>query len=1078
MTHLSLNFFGPVTIEVDGKTAVGFDYAKVQALLAYLVMESGRAHQREAIAELLWPRKPERTARNNLRQALAKLRRAIQDQDADPPFLLISRESVQFNITSDHTFDVASFTAVLKHVSRHPHSQLNNCKNCIKRLEQAAALYSGDFLANLCLKDSNEFEEWLTVKRESFRRKAAQMFQDLAIYGQHRQAYEYALPYARQQVALNPWQEESHQQLMRLLALNGQQDEALAQYEECRHFLTEGVGVEPAADTITLYEQIQAELILPVERPLSTQLPVSPTPFVGRQTEQAEILKKLINDDTCRLLTLTGPGGIGKTRLALAVARRLITEHKVEFHHGIHFVPMLDATSPEQMLNNLAAALQFSFAGKNASEKMLIDYLRAKDMLLVIDNFEHLLTEVGFLEKILVNAPHIKILTTSRERLNLYEEWAFPVTGLQVPDEADEINATEYEAVQLFIQSAGRAQSQFKIDADNLASVVDICRILRGLPLGIELAAAWTHRLSCHEIATEIKQDFDLLQTSWRNFPEQHRSLRIVFDRSWHMLSPDQQLVLCKLSLFQDGFLQAAAAQVAGIRLPVLTMFVDKSLLRVGPNGRYQMHPLLQRYVTEKWDSYPSSEREMASTKHSITYADFMYQHGAGLYSSRLQETLDKIELEANNILQGWQWAIQYQQLGVAKKYLEGLFRFLEFRGRFQEGVKIFKDAAEQLETAVSPTNSAEQQTLQLLGMLLNFQAMFRFRLSQYRQAKEVIEKSLCIAEKIEDSSQVTANGLQVLGHVSYGFGNYSEAEQYYTQSADIFQLIGDKRGQAKSLNSLGMINRLQGQYDNAQTYLRQSLTLFRELDDLHGAATSLNNLGTVLRILGNYVEARQCYQESYGYRKTINDQNGLALTLNNLGNIAAILEEPTTARYLYEESLSICQQMGDRMGIARALNNLGILAHTGGMYPDAEQYHLDSMSIKRQIGDHGGMVHSYYQLGRTALAVEDKIQAWLYFRQALEMALKINSVPLILTGLVGVTPLLEEKSSPTFALEVLIVVLNHPALSRLMKEEAQPLYEQLVTRLSDEMITAVQSGIEQRDLNDIVQAVFDLNRV
>jgi len=1076
MTHLSLSFFGSAKIEVDGKTAVGFDYAKMQALLAYLVMESGKAHQREEIAELLWPGKPEKTARNNLRQALAKLRRAIEDRDADPSFLLISRESIQFNKASDHTLDAASFTAVFKHVGRHPHRQLNNCKSCIKQLEQAAALYSGDFLANLCLKDSNEFEEWLTIKRESFRRKAAQMFHDLAAYGQHRQAYEYALPYARQQVALNPWQEESHQQLMRLLALNGQQDEALAQYEVCRQFLVEEVGIEPAPDTVTLYEQIQAELILPVQRPLPPQLPVPRTPFIGRQPELDSIVQRLINDAACRLLTLAGPGGVGKTRLALAAADRIATHHKVDFHHGIYFMPMIDTASAEQMVNNMASALQYSHAGRRITKGMLIDYLRAKEALLVIDNFEYLMTEVDFLEEILANAPEVKILTTSRERLNLYGEWVFPVTGMQYPKNVDETDVAGYEAVQLFIQSARRAQAQFALSAETLSAVVDICHALRGMPLGIELAAAWAHRLSCQEIACEIEQGLDLLQTSWRNFPQQHRSLRIVFDSSWNMIEADKQAVLCKLSLFQDGFSQDAATEVAGVSLSILITLTDKSFLRCGPNGRYQMHPLLQSYAAEKWVAYSEQEKEQTAEQHSAYYARFMLHQGAELYTKQLQVVLDEIELEESNVWQGWQWAIEHNQLNEGFQYLDGLFRFLDMRGRFEEGVTLFKDAAEKLETAVSHTNPSDlQKQNQLLGMLLNFQAMFRFRLSQYQQAKEILQKSFTLASQFEGSDRVQANGLQVFGHVSYGLGQYGKATQQYEESATLFQHIGDKRGEAKSLNSLGVISRLQGQYDKAQTCLRQSLTLFRELDDLHGAATSLNNLGTLLRIIGNYTEARECYQESFVYRKSINDQNGLALTLNNLGNIAAILEETTTARYLYEESLSICQQLGDRMGTARALNNLGILAYESALYQEAERYHLDSMSIKRGIGDHGGMAHSYYQLGRTALVVDDLPQSWLYFRQSLEMAHTVQSVPLILTGLVGIAPLLGARSSPQFALEALTVALQHTALSRQNREEAQPLYDQLVLAVGDDELTAVKARAKKRELNEIVQSIFDL---
>jgi tetratricopeptide (TPR) repeat protein len=494
-----------------------------------------------------------------------------------------------------------------------------------------------------------------------------------------------------------------------------------------------------------------------------------------------------------------------------------------------------------------------------------------------------------------------------------------------------------------------------------------------------------------------------------------------------------------------------------------LTALVDKSFLRLEANGRYQMHPLLQHYAAEKWDAYPTPEKEGAMALFSDYYAAFMQQREPDLRTSRLPSALDEIDGVANNVRQGWIWAARLQRADAQERYLTGFFQFLQLRGRFQDGLVLFTLAADEIDDPA------------LLGMVLNMQAMFHFRLSQYREAETAVQKSLALTLDGDDYQRVQAAGLQVLGHVKYGLGDYAAAEQQYQQSVSLFQQAKDPLGQAKSLNSLGVIKRLRGRYDEAQAHLQQALTIVRELDDVYDAAVSLNNLGSVLRLLGEYDRAQQCFEESFGYRKTIDDKNGLALTLNNLGNIASILKKPAAARAAYEESLTICQQLGDRLGVARALNNLGIEAYLGGQYREAERYHLDSLDIKRGIGDDGGMVHSYHQLGRTALAVGEGDQAWDYFEMGLKTAVHIQSAPLKLMCLVGIAPLLATHSSAAFALTVTAVALQHPALSSQMRQEAQSVHDQLVAMLGEKEVTAVQFQAKQQTVDEIAEMVLTL---
>ena len=338
MTHLSLSVLGMLQVSLDGQPVVGFESNKTRALLAYLAVEAERPHSRDELAGLLWPEQPEQAARNNLRQTLANLRHAISDQTVDPAFLLITRETVQFNSGSDTWLDAAEFGDLLDACDVHIHRRSETCKSCAQRLQQAGDLYRGDFLDGFFLNDSTAFEEWALVKRENLRRKALHALYQLADYHERLGNYERALNYALQQLVLDPWREEAHRQAMRVLAYSGQRSAALAQYVTCRRVLTEELNAEPSQETMALYEQIKAGDPCTRRKEGAEQhsdLPAPATPFIGRDKELTEIAR-LLENPACRLVTLTGPGGIGKTRLALQIA----TELAAEFDGGVHFVSL------------------------------------------------------------------------------------------------------------------------------------------------------------------------------------------------------------------------------------------------------------------------------------------------------------------------------------------------------------------------------------------------------------------------------------------------------------------------------------------------------------------------------------------------------------------------------------------------------------------------------------------------------------------------------------------------------------------------------------------------------------------
>ncbi len=568
IARLCLSLLGAFSVILDGNPIHGLKTAKVRALLAYLAVERARPHRREALVGLLWPNFPESAARTSLRYALTSLRKALGDGQAQSPYLLVAGETIQFNPAGDYWLDVQAFDDRLKPASP--------TEDGYARLEEAVALYRGSFLEGFGLRDSSAFDEWSLLVREQLQRQATQALSRLA--GWHGQSghYEKACDFARQQIELEPWQEDAHRQLMRLLVESGQRPAALAQFETCRRSLAEELGIEPAAETIQLYERIRDGLIdvAPAEEAPPHNLPAALSPLIGRQGELAEIEERLL-DSACRLLTLLGPGGIGKTRLALEAAACLVKY----FRQGAYFVPLAPLQSCESIPPAIARSLGFNFSPGGEPFQQLLDYLRKKELLLVLDNFEHLLEGANLIIEILQAAPGVKALVTSREGLNLREEFLLPLGGLDYPEPKIQGPLT-FDAVRLFLEGARRVCPHYRASDEDLAQIGLVCRKVQGMPLAVLLAASWMELLSPVEIAHQVSShSLDFLEADWRDVPARQRSLRLVFDHSWRLLSKSEQQLFASLSVFRGSFSQAAAEAVTGASLRDLLHLVNKSML-------------------------------------------------------------------------------------------------------------------------------------------------------------------------------------------------------------------------------------------------------------------------------------------------------------------------------------------------------------------------------------------------------------------------------------------------------------------------------------------------------------------
>ncbi len=934
---LTIALLGEFRINFQGAPVTSLSADRIQSLLTYLLLHRGRPQSRQHIAFLLWPDSSEGQARTNLRNLLHSLRNALPAADT---FLEITNLTLHWKSDTPFRLDVSDFQTALE-ASRNT-AQPDAVGDWLR---QAIDLYKGDLLPG-------HYDDWLVAAREEMRHSFIEALVRLIEWLESRGDVREAIRQAGRLLAENPLNEVSYVLLMRLHACNGDRSSVRRAYEQCVAVLRRELNIEPSQATQNAYRQWQqAE---PPVTPPALEMPTTPkrklapprltTPFVGREMELAELAQLLDNPD-CRLLTITGPGGMGKTLLAQQTANG----HAPLYEDGAAFVPLAPLTDPARLASTIAHVLELLLSGNELPEPQLLRALSAKTLLLVLDNFEHLLDGADLVAQILAHAPHVKILVTSRERLNLREEWVYDLHGLSLPPQPTDPQWAESSAVQLFMQSARRVKAGFAPQPEEAAAITHICHLVEGMPLGIQLAAGWVRVLEPTAIATEIQKDVAFLETTHRNVPQRHHSIRAIFDHSWRLLSPAEQHVLAALSVFRGGFDRTFAAAVAGATLPMLSSLVDKSLVRRAENQRYSLHELIRQYADVRLQE--AGDWQAMHERHWQCYMESVAAKDQALFGPMQPALLEQLDHDHDNLRAALTWGLRtpdrasMDPLIATARAIATLARFWYLRGHLVEGWQWVEAALARLDD-LPPASPQQQIRARLLfgaGELVGSGEMTN-------RAAAFLEESLALARQLDDKRGVVM-AQHKLAETILGKGEIDQAEALVTESLPLARALDDSWLVGRSLSILTTLAVDKGNVQRAELLGSEALTMFRQQNEPGAMVYILNILGQLAIFQGDRARGIAMLEEALTINQTVTRlQMGAAWTLRNLG--MGYFEEGDVAQALrcFRQSLRLRQELRQLAGIAWAMEGLAEVAVHIGQPARAAQLWGCAAALRQQV--------------------------------------------------------------------------------------------------------------------------------
>jgi DNA-binding SARP family transcriptional activator/predicted ATPase len=975
---MEFRLLGELEIE-DGGQSVRIARAKERALLALLALHANEVVSRDLLIGELWGEGQPASAKHTLEGYLSRLRKALAA--ADQSELIESRPGgYRLRLDPEH-IDVERFERLV--AEGREALEANAPADADERLGAALALWRGEALADLA---AEPFALVAAARLEELRLDAIELRNEARLRLGRDAVLVADLESA---VARHPLRERLRGQLMLALYRAGRQADALATYQEGWRQLVGELGIEPGAELQELQRAIlRQDPGLGVPRAGTTagsgnggqsaphgNLAPELTSFVGREQE-LQALEELVGRE--RLVTVDGLGGIGKTRLALRAAAELADR----FPDGVWHVDCTPVASREALIGATIRAIGFPVdaCGQELdSQAQLLDYLAQRSLLVVLDNFEHLVGSAGLLLELLDRAPGVSLLVTSRERLNLREEWVFDLEGLPYADDGG--GASRPAAARLFLDRAYQAGSGAVPALLDTASVGRVCRLVEGVPLAVELAAAWTSVLSCDEIADEVERSLDFLTTTAHDTSAQHRNLRAVFERSWSLLAEDEREALMQLALFSGGCQRDAALEVAGVDVSLLAALVRASLLRHDPDGRFSMHELVRQYAREK---LAATRQDAFLDRHADYYTHFLAERGPALVGELPLGPTEEVAAEHANVGAALLHAAASWDDDRALSALTAL----SFFGHTQ--------------------NPGDAATI-------------------FDEVVQLLEERGATLARGSGGSKPLAAALAWKGYFEAFCGQCS-SERTLRRSLPAIRVMGLRPELGVTLLALGMMAFYESRYDEAVPALEESLGVFRdERNDLLTAACLLW-LGWIYQDSGESDRAGSVYREAY----ELTDRHGYALvrayTLSKLGMWADGRREYAEAWAYHERARAAFDALENDAGRALAVSRMSVSAWGLGEHSEAERLGRESLELFDAIGHRWGVPAAHCRIGLAQLAQGRCREARDSFEIGLRLAAGSHLTGLQLYALVGIAGVLAREGDPERAAGLLLFALAHPA--------------------------------------------------
>lgn len=911
MPQVRIHLFGYPRIEIDHQL-ITVPRRKALGLLAYLAV-SRRGASRESLAALLWPEHESSKAHAFVRNALWLIRQTPLEA-----YVTVTRHTIELRPHSSLWIDVEAFRSGLEPCHDHDHPGQMLCADGLRRMREAVEVPRERFLAGFMIDDSRAFEEWQFAESDALMREWAQGLETLARHCEETGDIAGALAYTQRQLTLNPLAEPLYRRLMRLHARTGDRAAAQADYALCEETLQDELGLPPTAETTLLAEQIRTGVHETTAEAMTRSVAPSPLPMydsdlVGRDAEVADLVARL-RDPACRLLSITGPGGSGKTRLAVAVGREIARRYRED----TVFVPLASVDTPSLAPSAVLQALgeglpRVSRLVDNdplGAIAALVDALSGHEVLIILDNMEHLVRDLRWVKALTEAPPGPRFLTTSRQHLGLPGEWVYTIDGLSFPPPGEPSAPwAQYASVRLFVQNARQADASFTPTQADYAAIGRICALLQGIPLGIELAAAWVATLPCDAIAREIETNLDFLKTQRNLVPKRHRSLRSAFEGSWRLLDREGRRAFRSLAVFRGPFTRDAAERVAGVSLAPLATLIRKSLLHRTDREQVEMLEVVRQYAAERLHALPKEE-EILRRSHAEYFLGLLAAQEEQLKGSEQRTSIRSLARQMANLHAAWTNAVADRRFDLIANAAMALFLYCDMSSSYDEAAELLGLAADAMEGQELEAGAVEY------GFLRGLHAWF-LGTSDHQESQLLFKR----ASDGLHSQPPTPQSAFV--EVLAAFLRVRDVESHLAALQPARTLF---EGLRMDWECAALDEALYGLYADASREREAEDALVRSIEcrtrrgDRWGEAMAQYALGQWHERNGRPREAQRAYARSAQIREEDGiDPFGLVLCWLRLVHVALAMEQLRPAEEVIQKALFRVAQLGNRLLLARA---------------------------------------------------------------------------------------------------------------------------------------------------------------